>query len=60
MEAEGVQMFGRDEVQAVVGMSLADVSPKVGGIIAGVTLPLCWTGSRAEGVFYGWFAGDQS
>jgi hypothetical protein len=60
MEAKGVQMFGGNEVQAVVGVSLTDVGPKVGSILVGVTLPSCWTGPRAEGAFYGWCAGDQS
>jgi hypothetical protein len=39
MEAKGVQMFGGNEVQAVVGVSLADVGPKVGSVLVGVTLP---------------------
>jgi hypothetical protein len=39
MEAKGVQMFGGNEVQAVVGVSLTDVGPRVGSVLVGVTLP---------------------
>ena len=58
MKAEGIQVFGGDEMEAVVFMGVAEVNPKGGGVV-GVTLPSCWTGPRAEGAFYGWFTEDQ-